>query len=337
MGNIMKLKLKRTPLSHKTILLSIAFAAAGSAYAGFQYAPRDLVFGFRVDGGGPSELTINAGQVSIFYSLPIGQTITVSNVAPSLLTTTFGILANLDWSAAADVRTTGDVNYPLQTQWVTSPRTTLNTQTDPWPTRSQFTQANSNSKIDGIAGSADQGAVSYGSQVPSGPTNTTTAVVIPGGLSPYAYSYFMGNGNYNNQFPGNVEVLTSSMFVEDGQPVRADLYQLKPSSPNGVGTYLGYFELKTNGVMTYTSGPSSAPVVPRPSITGVTRAGSTTTVGFTTVNGAQYSLRYTNSAGLNAPVSTWPVAGSPVVGTGSPNSINDVTGDAQRFYSISAH
>jgi hypothetical protein len=331
------MNLKQILFPQRAILLPIILAVAGSAYAGFTYNARDLVLGFRVDGGGDYEMTINAGPVSTFYSLPVGQTITVSNITPSLLTSTFGDLNNLDWSAAADVRTNGDASFPIQTDWVTQQRTDLNTQSTPWPTRSQFSQANANAKIDGIAGSPDLGAVSYGGQVPTGPTNTATLVVIPGGLSPYAYSTFVGNGNYNNTFPGVVEASTGPTFTTDGQVVRADLYQLKPSSPNGVGTYLGYFEFNTNGVMTYTSGPSGGITVPRPGITGVTRVGTTTTVIFTTVNGGQYSLRYTNNAGLKAPVSTWPVAGSPISGNGSTNSISDVTGDAQRFYSISAH
>ena len=328
------MKIKQTLFSTETIILPITLAVAGSAYAGFQYNPRDLVFGFRVDGGGTSEVTVNAGPVSTFYSLPAGQTIPVANIIPSFLTGAFGDLNNLDWSAAACVRTNGDPNYPIQTVWVTQPRTDLNTQTTPWGCRSTLNQANPASMIESIGGNASQGAVGYGNQVPTGPTNTATAIVIPGGQQPYAYSYFVGNGNYKNKFQGIVEASTSPTFTTDGQPVRSDLYELKPGS--GDGTYLGYFELSTTGVMTYTSGPSTASV-PRPSITGITRTNTTTTVSFTTVNGAQYSLRYTNNAGLTAPVSTWPVAGSPVAGNGSPQSINDVTGDANRFYSISAH
>ena len=329
---------KRTLLYLKTTLSTVVLLSSATVYAGFQYAPRDLVFGFRTDGGGTPELTVNAGQVSIYYSLPVGQTITVSSINATVLHAAFPDLNNLDWSAAADVRTTGDATFPIETDWITAPRTDLNTQSTPWSVRSRFSQANSNAKIEGIAGNADIGAVSYGNQVPTGPTNTATAVVIPDGLAPYAYSYFMGaNGNYSSTFPGSAETLTGPSFTTDGQPVRADLYQLVPNTAGGPGTYLGYFELSPSGVMTYHSGPSQSSTVPRPTITGVTRLGTTSTVSFTTVSGGQYTLRYTNNVGLQAPVSTWPISGSPIAGNGSINSISDVSGDAQRFYSISAH
>lgn len=321
----------------RSAVLSTAICAfAGAAHAGFQYTPRDLVFGFRTDGGGTPEVTINAGQVSTFYNLPVGQTMTVANVNATILSYAFPDLNNLLWSCAADVRTNGDVTYPIQTLWVISPRSDLNTQTSPWQRRSQFSQALAGAKIDGIAGNADLGGVAYGNQVPGGPTNTTTAIVIPDGLAPYAYSVYMGAGeNYAGTFPGVVECPTGPTFTTDGQPVRADFYQLTPGS--GDGTFLGYFEFSTSGVMTYHAGPSSSPTVPRPTITGVTRAGTTTSVSFTTVSGAQYSLRYTNSAGLTSPVSTWLVSGSPVPGTGTTVTITDTTSDALRFYSVSAH
>jgi hypothetical protein len=329
---------KRALFHRKATLLTAAIGVTASAYAGFQYTARDLVFGFRTDGGGTPEVTINAGQVSTYYSLPVGQTITVSNINTAILLAAFPDLNNLSWSAAADVRTTGDATYPIETDWVTAPRTDLNTQSTPWSVNSRFTQANPNAKIDGIAGNADLGAVSYGNQVPTGPTNSSTAVVIPEGVVPYAYSYFMGaNGNYSATFPGSVETQTGPNFTTGGQPVRADFYQRVPNSGGGPATYLGYFEFSPSGAMTYHSGPSQSTTVPRPTITAVTRVGTTTTVSFTTVSGGQYSLRYTNSAGLMAPVSTWPTSSSPISGNGSINSIPDVTGDDQRYYSISAH
>ena len=153
------------------------------------------------------------------------------------------------------MRTNGDATFPIETDWLTRPRQDLNTQSDPWPRRSRFTQANSNAKIDAIAGSADVGAVSYGNQAPSGPTNTPTAVIIPDGLAPYAYSVFIGaGGNYAGTLPGVAETATGPTFTTDGLPVRADFYQLLPGT--GDGTCLGYFELNPNGVMTYHSGPS---------------------------------------------------------------------------------
>jgi hypothetical protein len=261
--------LKHARAIHRIIASVAVVAAVATAQAGFQYSPRDLVFGFRTDGGGTPEVTINGGQVSTYYNLPTGQTLTVSNVNATVLHYAFSAFDNLFWSCAADVRTNGDVAYP-------------------------------------------------------------------DGLRPYAYSYYMGaGGNYAGTFPGTVETATGPSFTSGGQPVRADFYQLLPGS--GDGTYLGYFEFNPNGVMTYHSGPSQAVTIPRPTITGTTRVGTNTTVTFTTATGAFYSLRYTNSAGLKAPVSSWPTAGSAVTGNGTPMSISDPTADPLRFYSISAH
>src|SRR5262249_12314746 len=103
---------------HPTIALFAVVAAVTTAHAGFQYSARDLVFGLRTDGGGTPEVTINAGQVSTYYSLPTGQTITVSNVNATTLHYAFSAFDNLLWSCAADVRTNGDAAYPIQTLWI---------------------------------------------------------------------------------------------------------------------------------------------------------------------------------------------------------------------------
>ena len=77
------MKLKRAYFLRQVSISTAVCALATLAHAGFQYNPRDLVFGFRTEGGGTPEVTINAGQASTYYSLPAGQTITVSNVNPS--------------------------------------------------------------------------------------------------------------------------------------------------------------------------------------------------------------------------------------------------------------
>jgi len=322
------MNLKTTLTPQKYILLSLTLFAAGAAHAGFQYNPRDLVLGFRQDGGS-AELVINAGAVSNFYSLPNGASITISSLTATLLTNAFADLNSLHFSASADVRTTGDVSYPFETLWALRPREDLNTQTSPWVCHSEYSQASTAAKVDGIA----NGAVSYGGQVPNGPLNTATGIILPaGGLS--SYSTFMGAaGNYKSTFQGNAEVTTAADFTDAAQAVRGDLYQLLPGS--GSGAYLGYFELNTNGVLKFTAG-AAVVVIPRPTITGIVHQGTTNTVSFTTVVGGQYSLRFTNSTGLKAPMSTWPVSGSPVAGDGSGKSRSDVTSDAFRIYGISA-
>lgn len=321
--------LKRTMNKRNTLLLTVGLAAATTAQAGFQYAARDLVLGFRQQGG-TYELVVDAGPISRFTSLASGSTITIANVTSAQLNLAFTDLNGLSWSAAADVRIPGDATYPWNTMWVTRMRQDNNVQSAPWNRQGQFTQGNTAAMIDGIA----NGAVNLGNINPTGPDNTTTGIVEPDPLSPngdYSYGAFIGDaGNYGT-FQGDVETITPLDFTTAGLPVRADLYELKPGT--GTGTYLGYFEFSPAGVMTFRAGASGI-ILPRPSILATTRTGTSTMVTFATVAGGQYSLRYTNSAGLASPVGTWAVAGS-VSGDGSNKSLSDTSTAPDRFYAVS--
>jgi hypothetical protein len=101
--------------------------------------------------------------------------------------------------------------------------------------------------------------------------------------------------------------------------------------------FVGYFILNVNGTMTFTRASASAPPPPpAPTVVSVRRAANVSTVSFTTTNGANYTLYYTNAAGLTTPASSWPVAGS-LIGNGGTNSLNDTTTDPVRFYRVGAH
>src|SRR5260221_12639488 len=107
-----------------------------------------------------------------------------------------------------------------------------------------------------------------GSGLPAGPNNTTTALVEPESghktTDNGCYAFYVGTlGNFS-YFPGSIEQTTADNFTTSSQNVRCDFYQLLSTSP-GPGTYLGYFEFATNGVMTYTAGPF--PVVGAPPCT----------------------------------------------------------------------
>ena len=319
---------------YRTVGFAVAITAVGSAQAGFQYNARDLVFGFR--NGGPSELVVNAGPAVNYYTLPIGQEITIANVTTAQLNTAFSDFNNLSFSAGADVRITTDANYPFNTLWVIRARDDINVQTTPWQRRGQSAQGTTAAKIDGIV-DPSLGAVGYANSISTGPDNTSYGVIIPSDdPGNHQYSHFMGAGDYSGTFPGIVELTTPSDFSTAGQVVRADFYQLKPSSTGGNGTYLGYFEFSPGGVMKYHSGPSSSVSIPRPTITAIQRAGTQSTITFTTVAGGTYTLCYTDSAGLTTPVNTWTTGGT-IAGDGTNKSLSDTTTGTQRFYAISAH
>ncbi len=133
-----------------------------------------------------------------------------------------------------------------------------------------------------------------------------------------------------------MENLTADDF--DGAPAnvsRSDLFELLPGNTaagtvNTAGRYLGYFELKPDGTLTFNTGSLAIPV---PEIATVTRDGDVTTVSFATVTGANYTLRATDAAGLGSPVTTW-AAGPTHTGNGSVQSLQDTSTAAVRFSAV---
>ena len=139
------------------------------------------------------------------------------------------------------------------------------------------------------------------------------------------------SGILNNTFQGDIEQLTPTGFVAGGVAVRSDLYQIVPGSGNA--TYLGYFQLTSSGVFTFTAA-GTAPA-PNPVTLAISRTGTMSSIQFNSQAGYQYTLRYTNSTGLRSSIGTWPAA-APVSGTGSTVTISDTTTDPIRFYVVGA-
>lgn len=76
--------------------------------------------------------------------------------------------------------------------------------------------------------------------------------------------------------------------------------------------------------------------LPLISANGITRVSQTSTITFPSYAGVSYTLRYTNAAGLNSPISTWPIAAGSVNGNGTPLTLNDTNTDPTRFYVLQA-
>lgn len=227
--------------------------SGGAQAADFVYNPTDLLLGFR--NGGANDFVVDLGPVTSWYAYSSLQPNTTYNITAyngSQLTTVFGSLDNISFSAFADVRTTTNPSFPIQTIWTTAPRMDINTQSDPLNQRSQFQQATTGAKIDGIA----NGAVTYSVLPDNTGVSTATALEIPSTWNANGTSYTIGvgpNGNFNSTFPASVENTTPTGFATGGTPVVSDLYELQPGS--GSGTYLGYFTLGTDGNMTFTTVP----------------------------------------------------------------------------------
>jgi hypothetical protein len=217
---------------------------------------------------------------------------------------------------------------------VTNPRTSFGTQTSPWTQTSYFSQGDAVSQIEGLG---DYATIYGSADLPAGPPrNTPTGIILPAGDPLFSYSAYIGPlGNFKQKFQGDVEQQTGASFTTSVQGVRSDLYQLFPGS--GPGLYLGYFDFSTNGVLTYTSGPSAL-VIPQPTITSIVRSGTVNTITFSpTVVGATYTLLGTSSLAVS-PRSSWSVIGSPASGTGSPMTLQDTGASGQMmFYTIQAH
>lgn len=324
-----------------TILMTSVLSAIAAQAQGFSYntgvgANGDLMVCFRPNSGS-YDLVVDAGSVSTFTNLAKGQSITIDPAYYTGTQLSYEGTNNIHWSAFACERLSG---FPSTNNiWITRPRTSPFVQSTPWPCKPSAEQANAASQIDAIG--RDAGNIS--SQGTS-PSSTSTAVVEPEGGSSgsgayfNSYSFMMGAGNLGGNFWGDatsvsVEQSTPTNFVSSGQPVIADFYQLLSANNGQLGTYLGYFTFKTNGVLTYTAGPSIVP----PTITSVTRTGTTTTIMFASVAGGTYSLLATNAANITAPRSTWPVVATPITGDGATDTFTDTTTDATRVYSISVH
>jgi len=313
--------------------LSAFLAASVSLRAQtFNYNSYDLLVCFRVaPSGGANDLVVDCGPVSTFTNLATGQKIIVtSNYYTPTQLASVGTNA-IAWSAfATDNQSPNYVNL-----WMTRPRTDVNTQTTPWAAGNLFAQGPTAGKIDSIGNDA----LTIGLSLPAGVNNTTTALVEPESghqqTDNGCYSFYIGaNGNFGNTFQGNVEQTVTNN--NSRQVVRSDFYQML-STNSAISAaqairYLGYFEFSTNGVLTYTAGPSPANIT-APVITAFTRIQNTNTVTFTTGSSGTYSLCGTNI--LTASRTNWPVITS-IAGNGSPQSLKDVTTNSQKFYIISA-
>ena len=313
-------------------LVAGALSMCQSQASSFTYAERDLLLGMRQTGGS-SELVVNLGQASGFYAATPGATLLLTNLTTDLLQAAFPDLNGVNWSVVGVVKSSGDANYPPQSQWVTSPRTDLGTQTTPWVRQSMFALGNSATRINSIG----KNAALFGSTAPTGPANTATALVEPSG-DRLSYSVFMGAGDLNLTFQGIVENTTPSDFVTAALSARSDLYEIIPGSGATIDTpakYLGYFELRSNGAMTFTAAGGTTPL-DSPKITSITRVDNLTTVSVQTEAGANYTLLAASAADLGTKIASWSVIGAPTAGNGGVVSLTDSSSDAARFYAVRA-
>ncbi len=304
----------------------------------FTYTNLDVLVTFRkiaANGVGtisPNDLEIDIGQVSTF-SAAAGTRIPVSQFTTSQIAASFDSLDDLSWSAAACVPATDSgASAPVKSLWLTAPRPTPAIPATPWVRRSSSSQGATAADITSVLANASF----YSSTIPAdGTNNSANEVAVPAGSGFEAGAFLSTLGNYKNTFQGDVENTTPDTFDTDGLPSRSDFYQLNPDSTGTgpSGTYLGYFELETSGAMVFVAG--TAPLTPPTLTTGL--SGNVATISFPTVAGSTYTLYYTNSAGLTAPILTWPSVSTNIIGNGSVQAFQQTAASANQFYTIVAH
>lgn len=278
---------------------------------------------------GGNDLVVNAGPIAYFTNLAPNTKVTITAYNGGQL----GQVAtnSVGWSAWAyfDESLGGRTN----TLFMSKPRISLNNQTAPYNIRNH----NSYGYVIGELGAIIQGAMD---NVNYSPSNSTLAVLESDswneseGLS---LSYYSGLGttfDFNGSFQADPEQYNPANFTTSGNPLRSDFYWLYPSSASGLkAVFLGYFELSTNGVMTYTAYPS--PAVIAPTILSFTRSNTTSTVTFSTGSAGTYTLRGTNSLTSGTDMTNWPAINS-VGGDGSNHALQDINSSTNMFYIITA-
>ena len=313
----------------KVVLCSALLFVAGGVRANtFTYTNGNVLLCFRKAPSGTTDLIVNAGPISYFTNLAPNAKVNINAYTGTQL----GQVGtnNLAWSAWAYFDNTASPTNLCNTIFITNPRYDLNTQTTPYYCSTYNGQGTTISKLISISVGAVNNA-NYSTY------NSSTAVLESESynLNNAAVSYYIGLGNtldFHQTFQMAPDQYTPANFTTGGVPVRSDLYCLTPTTGEPDAQFLGYFELSTNGMMTYTAYPSAT--VDTPVILSFTRIGNkTNTVTFTTGSTGTYTLRGTNSTGLLTPRINWPAISS-VSGNGSSQSLSDVTTDSNKFYVI---
>jgi hypothetical protein len=300
----------------------------------------DLLLGVRKTSGGAGELVVNIGNVTNFVAIAPGVTVNVSNFTPAQLTAVFPTYGILQWSVfGAFQGSSAWAGFPSSTLWYTLPRSATNVQSSPVARAFSGAQQQTRNAILQIGSGAAFISSSLGS------TNSTNNLVLvrePSGDQLSGLTAGINDpsisslGNFQGTWV-NVENVTPAIFTASQ---RSDLYQSLPDGsmdPNshlttGNAYYVGYFTFNPDGTMTFTRASS---VAPAPTIT-LQRSGNVSTISFATASGFSYSLYYTNSANLTAPISNWGTPGTNVTGNGSTKSFTDTTTAPDRVYSVKA-
>jgi hypothetical protein len=279
------------------LMALLAGCAVGNIVAGDfnNYAVGDVLVCFR--NGGANDLLVDAGPVSTLVNASPNQVITIGQYTTAQIDAAFGSANGIDWSAF----TWGSDN----TLFATQARASLNIQSTPFQRKSATSQGYVVQRMNAAQFGATNNIAYNG-------LNTPTAVIEPDSSSGYSFgalSYkdsLLGayGGRFNGTFSGNPENVTPGDFTTSGTALRSDFYQMTPVSGFGLGTYLGYFEMATDGTLTYVAYPGTVPTIP--AIQSISRSGAVSTITYTTGLSGTYTLRGNNTLISGLAVTNWP-------------------------------
>ncbi len=232
----------------------------GSQAHALEYRDRDLLVGFRQQGGGVYEVMLNLGSIDNYKGLPPGSVTNLSPVIAQALQAAFPDLNLLYFGAYGCVQGSEDAAHPAKTLYISAPRKSRTVQSTPWKRKSEIQFGASCNKISGMGSTAS--VVSAGFS-PDPVKNNDLLVIEPAGTAS-SYSAFIGLGSdLSGTFQGRVEVQTPADFATSAGAAFCDLYELQPGSGNG--THLGYLALGVDGSLAFTA-PGGSPPVPSLSV-----------------------------------------------------------------------
>ena len=309
-----------------TLLVGLA---AGNIIAGdfsslTSYTTGDVLLCFRKGG---NDMVVDAGPISTYTNLTANQRYTITAYTGTQLSMVG--TNSTSWSAFTSLSD--------NSLFMTKARASLNTQTTPWLDQSGPSQQAVANRIATIPPGAydeltyDSSSYPYSSTVAVGEADVSSDNPnYPDGES-YHDALDGGYGSdFDGFFQGNPENTTSSTFTKSSTVVRSDFYQLTPTGGYAHATLIGYFELNTNGVMTYVAYPSAVPTMSL-----VSRSGTSVTINYTTGLYGTYTLRATNSL-TAGPMITWPAISVLTSGDTATHSTTFTDINPVEFYTITA-
>jgi hypothetical protein len=297
-------------------LVGFALTVALLARAGSPYQDGDVLLIFRESGFNDVEFDI--GNISQFLNQANGYSTPVTGWSLSTVTGVFG--TDLTGVSVVVAATQARTNIG-RLAWLSS-ASNVTAVNDITPSAWQ-------SGLWSVIDSIGSRPLTY--LVPT--TGTTGAYSIdPNGTYKLAAydTIVSGNGVNGGAIP---QLGGSAAFtVEGAVPGTLGFWQIQGTNanPKPAAAYVGTFGIDASGHLTFTAGPAQAA---QPTILGITRAGSISTVTFTTASSGNYSLVYTNV--LGSPVTTWPAVGASVPGDGANHSLTHTNStDSAGFYGI---